>query len=84
MTITTLCGLKGRENVLLSGGYDRVVRAWDLTSFKKIGQLDLGVCINYMCSGAPDSPEAYVGSSEGWIGKIEFVGTNQPPTQKPK
>lgn len=69
MTITSLCHLPGKEHIMLTGGFDRVVKAWDLNTKKKLGQIDIGVFINELFPGLPG--QIYVTGPEGYIVRLE-------------
>ncbi|XP_024215778.1 uncharacterized protein [Halyomorpha halys] len=69
MTITGMCHLPGKEHIMLTGGYDRVVKAWDLNTKKKLAQLDIGVCMNEIHPGPPG--QVYITGSDGFIVRME-------------
>lgn len=69
MTITSMCQLPGKDHIMITGGFDRVIKAWDLNKKTKLAQLDIGVCINEIFPGQPG--QIYVSGSEGFIVRIE-------------
>lgn len=70
MTISAMAACPGKEHIMLSGGYDRILKAWDLDqNSKNIGRLDTGVCMNDICGGEPG--EIYISSNEGYLARID-------------
>lgn len=54
---------------LYSGGWDNCVRSWDLKTFSRLDEIDLGQAIN--CIRVDDSNgDIYVGANRGIIAKI--------------
>ncbi|KAL1123262.1 hypothetical protein AAG570_002348, partial [Ranatra chinensis] len=72
MTITTMCSFPEKKNYLCSGGFDRILKIWDLATMKQITSIDLDVCINDITPG--DSGTIYYASSNGYIGLLHSKG----------
>ncbi|XP_014252874.1 uncharacterized protein LOC106668536 [Cimex lectularius] len=71
MTISAMTHVPGKEHIMVSGGYDRVLKAWDINTKKMLAKVDLGVCINDICPG--DEGKLYVSSSEGYICMVDAL-----------
>ncbi|KAF6213178.1 hypothetical protein GE061_010894 [Apolygus lucorum] len=69
MTISAMAACPGKEHIMLTGGFDRYLKAWDLTTAKNIGRLDTGICINDICGGEPG--QIYISSNEGYLARID-------------
>ncbi|XP_073992601.1 uncharacterized protein [Rhodnius prolixus] len=69
MTITSIAQLPGREHIMITGGYDRVIKAWDINTKKNIGKIDIGVCISEIHPGLHN--QFYVSSSDGFLVRLD-------------
>lgn len=69
MTISAMAALPTKEHIMLTGGFDRVLKAWDLNTSKNLGRIDVGVCINDIVGGEPN--QIYLSSNEGYMARID-------------
>jgi len=67
--ILNALGCMAATRHLYSGGWDNCVRSWDLKTFSRLDEIDLGQAIN--CIRVDDSNgDIYVGANRGIIAKI--------------
>ncbi|RZF38235.1 zinc finger CCCH domain-containing protein 17 [Nilaparvata lugens] len=69
MIVNALCVSEEPQLTIYSGGYDNTLKGWDAATQKCTGSLDLGVCINALCSGPKG--EIYVASANGHMVRVE-------------
>ncbi|KNC25086.1 hypothetical protein FF38_11903 [Lucilia cuprina] len=67
-------GICGDEKYLYTGGYDNKVKGWSELDEKKpkaLGEVEVGSCVNALCSGANNT--VYIASSDGLIRRAKFI-----------
>lgn len=67
-------GICADNTYLYSGGYDGKVKAWshlDEKTPKCLGEVDVGSCVNSICSG--NNNTVFIGASDGAIRRAKFV-----------
>lgn len=69
MIVNALCVAPEPQLTVYSGGYDNTLKGWDIATEKCTGSLDIGVCINALCSGPQG--EVYVASANGHLARVD-------------